>query len=62
MPFSWNYGGPNWAVAGFDSSATGTFRLPLGNDRLLAGDSESTGTYRSLQVVRPETDGTRGRS
>lgn len=56
MPFRWGYGGPSWAAAAYDSSATGAIRLPLGADRLVSGDSESTGTYRSLRVL-PGLDG-----
>jgi hypothetical protein len=62
MPFRWNYGGPSWAVTTFDASSTLSIRLPLGADRLFAGgNSESTGTYRSLRVVPGlDGDGTRG--
>lgn len=57
MPFRWNYGGPSWATAAYDASATGAIRLPLGAERLIAGgDSESTGTYRALRVL-PGLDG-----
>ena len=56
MPFRWSYGGPSWATAAYDASATGAVRLPLGSDRLTAGDSESTGTYRSLRAL-PGLDG-----
>ncbi len=62
MPFRWNYGGPSWAMSTFDASSTLSVRLPLGADRLMAGgDSESTGTYRTLRVVPGmDGDGTRG--
>jgi hypothetical protein len=47
----------------FDASSTLSVRVPLGADRLMAGgDSESTGTYRTLRAVPGmDGDGTRGR-